>query len=353
MTPLRPARSLRALAGTGAVALAAAALMTAAAVPASAEAPGPLGSEESFSFAVIGDVPYGAADVAEFPGKVADINADPSLDFAVHVCEIKNCSSECSDEYFARIRADFDAFEMPLVYTPGDNEWTDCHRVNNGAYNPLERLDALREAFFAEPGMTLGARMPVRSQAGLGLPENVSFGVQRVAFAAVHVVGSNNSTLPWTGLGETEPTQEQLAEVAHRTEAGLALLRETFAAAKQRQDRAVVVFTQADMFDPGYQDGWAIDAFTPFVQALIDEATAFGGPVYLVDGDSHVYHEDSPLAPGSEWLARYGVAGSAANLRRVTVEGAAGVGSWLRFSVAPHAVRDEDVVSWAHVAYTV
>lgn len=50
-------------------------------------------------------------------------------------------------------------------------------------------------------------------------------------------------------------------------------------------------------------------------------------PVYLVDGDGHVYHEETPLAPGSEWLARYGVTGSAANLQRVTLEGAAGVGS--------------------------
>ncbi|WP_077490048.1 hypothetical protein [Sinomonas mesophila] len=346
----RPARSLRALAGAGAVALAAAAFSTAPAF--AGEAPGPRGSEESLSFAVIGDVPYGAPDVETFPAKVADINADASLGFAVHVGDIKNGSSECTDAYFARIRADFDAFAMPLVYTPGDNEWTDCHRVNNGAYNPLERLGALREVFFDEPGKTLGATMPVRSQAERGLPENVSFGTQRVAFAAVHIVGSNNSTLPWTGLGETEPTAQQFAEVADRTEAGLALLRETFAAAKQRQDRAVVVFTQADMFDPGYQDGWPIDAFTPFVQALVDEATAFGGPVYLVDGDSHVYHEDSPLAPGSEWLARYGVTGSAANLHRVTVEGAAGVDSWLRFSVAPNAGRDEDVVTWSHVAYT-
>ncbi len=34
------------------------------------------------------------------------------------------------------------------MYVPGDNEWTDCHRVNNGGYNALERLDFIRRTLF-------------------------------------------------------------------------------------------------------------------------------------------------------------------------------------------------------------
>ena len=98
----------------------------------------------STSFAVIGDVPYGAAQIAAFPGWVDRINAQPGLDLAFHVGDIKNGSSPCTDEYNAMIREQFDRFEMPLLYTPGDNEWTDCHRPAAGTYNPLERLDAVR-----------------------------------------------------------------------------------------------------------------------------------------------------------------------------------------------------------------
>jgi hypothetical protein len=29
----------------------------------------------------------------------------------------------------------------PLVYVPGDNEWTDCHRTNDGSYGNPERLE--------------------------------------------------------------------------------------------------------------------------------------------------------------------------------------------------------------------
>ena len=45
---------------------------------------------------------------------------------------------------------------MLVVLTPGDNEWTDCHRVAAGEYQPLERLAKLREVFYPVPGMTIG-----------------------------------------------------------------------------------------------------------------------------------------------------------------------------------------------------
>ena len=105
-----------------------------------------------FSFGVIGDVPYGAAEIAAFPGKVDRINADPDLRFTVHVGDTKSGSSLCTDDYNTFIKGQFDRFAKPLVYTPGDNEWTDCHRPAAGRYNPLERLSAIRSTFFAHPG---------------------------------------------------------------------------------------------------------------------------------------------------------------------------------------------------------
>ena len=87
----------------------------------------------SHSFAVIGDVPYGPAQVEAFPSWVDRINAEPGLDLAFHVGDIKNGSSVCSDDYFAFIREQLDRFVMPLLYTPGHNEWTDCHRTADGA----------------------------------------------------------------------------------------------------------------------------------------------------------------------------------------------------------------------------
>src|SRR3978361_802695 len=206
------------------------------------------------------------------------------------------------------IKADFDRFRDPLVYTVGDNEWTDCHRPNNGGYNPLERLAAVRKVFFNQPGRTLG-RHPatVVSQADQGYSENVRYSRARVAFGVPHIVGSNNSLLPWTG--NTSATPEQTVEVLGRTAADIQLIRDTFAAATSHRDRAVVLMTQADMFDPTVTDPTFDEyyAFHPIVKAIAEESAAFHGPVYLFNGDSHVFNSDHPLAAGSPWLKLYGL----------------------------------------------
>lgn len=302
-----------------------------------------------YSFAVIGDVPYGEAQIKAFPSWVDQISAsDVKLTF--HVGDIKNGSSVCSDDYYNLIKSNFDRFTMPFVYTPGDNEWTDCHRTNNGAYQPLERLAKLRGTFFAQPGMTLGQPIKVDSQAKLGLPENVRMRRDGVQFAVVHVVGSNNDLKPWTGIGLNQPTAEQVAEEQARMAASIANIRDAFAQARRHHDRAVALLLQADMFDPTYEPKPDdISAFKPLVQALIDESNCFDGQVYLFDGDSHKYNVDQPLAQGSTWLTTYGVTGSS-NLTRITVDGDKNNVDWLKVTVnRPGADR---VLSWQQVPYT-
>lgn len=311
---------------------------------------------QAFAFGVIGDIPYGEAEIAKFPARIQDINADSALKFVTHVGDIKNGSSVCSDEYFANIRTQFDTFEHPLVFTPGDNEWVDCHRTNNGAYNPLERLDKLRDVFFDEPGKTLGATMPVKTQADLGLPENVRFTQNRVAFSVLNIQGSNNSLQPWTGLGETTATPEQLDEVEHRTDAVLALIRDTFAGAERRNDRAVVLMAQADMFDPSLLAAASanpdtMSGFREIVQAIIDETNSFDAPVYLINGDSHVFAENRPLAEGSPWLDIYGQP-AADDLQRITVDGSANATNYVRFTVAGNGADGADVLDWEKVPFS-
>ncbi|MDQ0574000.1 hypothetical protein QFZ29_000223 [Agromyces albus] len=345
-------RTVPLLGVAAALALIVSTALPAQATPGSSDAP----HDESFSFAVIGDVPYGSDQVARFPAMVSELNEQEELRFVSHLGDIKAGSAQCTDEYFAAIKAQFDRFEAPLVYTPGDNEWVDCHRANNGSYDPLERLDALRSLFFSNPGKTLGANMPV-TVPDSDLPENVTFGVQRVAFSVLNVQGSNNSLMPWSGLGLTEPTAAQLEEVASRTAADVEQLERTFADAKATNARAVVVMTQADMFDPfllragAAENPELVSGFQLIVEALAKGSRDFGGEVYLFNGDSHIYNDDSPLAAGSPWLEIYGQ-DSVDTLRRVTVEGAATSNEWLRVAVQPNSGAGEGVLSWERVPYT-
>ena len=168
----------------------------------------------SYTFAVIGDVPYGADQIAAFPRWIQQINADRAVRSVVHLGDIKNGSSVCSDEYFDLIRSDFDTFEDPLVYTPGDNEWTDCHRANNGAYDPLERLAHLREVFFDQPGRTLGEKQ-LNVEAQAGFPENVVYHRGEVTFAAANVPGTRNGLRARKGRNTTSrPTHAPSASAA-------------------------------------------------------------------------------------------------------------------------------------------
>jgi hypothetical protein len=307
------------------------------------------GQVDSYTFAVIGDIPYGPAQIAGFPKVVQQINADPQVQFVTHLGDIKDGSSVCSDEYFAQVKAQFDKFSDPLVYTVGDNEWTDCHRANNGSYDPLERLAKVRSTFFGKPGYTLGQHpAKVTSQAAQGIPEDVRYTRANVAFAALHIVGSNNSLAPWTG--KTGPTPQQTAEVLGRTAGVIQSIRETFAQARAEHNKSVVLQTQADMFDPTVANPTYADyfAFQPIVQAIAQESADFPGPVYLFNGDSHVYNDDQPLAAGSKWLSLYGVTEPVSNLTRVTVDGSTAVNNYLRVTIDP---RDRNVLSWTRVPF--
>jgi hypothetical protein len=313
----------------------------------------PHGSEHgrggTYTFAVIGDIPYGDAQIANFPNVIKQINADPAVQLVDHLGDIKSGSTVCSDEYFAKIKSEFDTFADPLVYTVGDNEWTDCHRANNGSYNPLERLAKIREVFFPKPGYTLGQH-PARvvSQTEQGYPEDVRYTRDRVSFAALHIVGSNNSLAPWTG--NTAPTPQQTAEVLGRTAAVIQSIRETFAQAREAHNRSVVLLTQADMFDPTVPNAAFADyyGFQPIVQAIAQESASFHGPVYLFNGDSHIYNSDKPLDVGSKWLSFYGATKAAPNLSRVTVDGSTGVNNYLRVTIDPY---NPAVLSWTKVPF--
>jgi glycerophosphoryl diester phosphodiesterase len=285
-------------------------------------------SKHAVTVAVIGDTPYGAAQIPQFPNLVADINADPRVRTALHVGDIKNGSTRCDDSYFATIAGYFGGFADPLVYTPGDNEWTDCHRANNGAYLPTERLAALRQVFFPQPGATLGAAMDVdpqsRDRAHRAFVENVRWSTADVTFATAHVVGSNNGLAPWfsaTGQpGETPAqTSERRAEVEARTNAAVAWIDGAFDAAERQHHRGVVLAMQADTYTFGGS------GFAAISERIADRAAGFDGDVLVLQGDTHDFLVDHPVV-------------EAPNLTRVVVEGET-VSEWLALTVDPAGPR--------------
>jgi hypothetical protein len=259
---------------------------------ASAQSPGPPQAGPTFSFVAFGDMPYRVPqDFQKFEKLIGVINnLKPA--FSIHVGDIKSGSEPCTDEYMRGILSRFQRMDQPLVYTPGDNEWTDCHRQAAGRYNPRERLDKLRTIFFANPSQSLGKTpMPVEPQPKAQpqyakYVENARFWKNGVLFVTVHVVGSNN------GFEASEI--EAAAEFFDRNKANVAWLEDSFKIAREQSAKAIVIAMQANFYDirQKFPAMPTASGFIDTVRAIDRGARAFQKPMLVIQGDEHEFEID-------------------------------------------------------------
>ncbi len=237
---------------------------------------------KKFEFIAFGDMPYRLpGDYARFENLIKAVNREKPA-FSVHVGDFKSGSTVCSDEYFNKIFGYFESFSRPLIYTPGDNEWTDCNREAAGKFDPLERLALLRKMFFKEP-KSLGQKKILLSTQGSNpqfarYVENVAWEHGGIQFATIHLVGSSNN---FKGTDNTE--------FLEREKANLAWMDEIFNKAKDK--KGLVFFTQADMF----YGGKIVPVFKGICDKLSELSRIYGKPVLWVNGDSHRFIVDKPL----------------------------------------------------------
>ncbi|MBI2744655.1 MAG: metallophosphoesterase [Burkholderiales bacterium] len=247
---------------------------------------------QPLSFALFGDTPYSRLEREQLPAMLAAMGRD-KLAFAVHAGDIKNGSSHCSDEVFLDMLGLFQAAPLPLVYVPGDNEWTDCHRANNGPYDPLERLTRLRELFFQSDD-TLGARpfrleRQSRDPAYAAYRENVRWEQRGALFVGLNLPGSENNYHGTRGSGGP------VAEFIERSEANRVWLAQAFALARVRRLAGVLIVVQGN---PGFEAaraGQPRPGYRDFIAQLRKETEAYAGQVVLVHGDTHRQQINQPL----------------------------------------------------------
>ena len=347
---------------------------------ASAGSPQPR-QDDVTTIAVFGDNPYGTnpADVSQnlaLPGLVDAINADPDVSLVTHIGDIHSGKQYCTQAYDQQVFDLWKNFSDPLVYTPGDNETTDCHKKaeGGGAYNsttsqidyvldsdgnpvdyakgdPVANLDLIRSTFFPHPNVTLGARKQlVLSQAtaydrrypsDAKFVENVLWYQAGVLFVTIDLPGgSNNDTDVWYGAPVETAAQTQAR--TERTQADLHWLDTAFAAAKLTHAKGVVIGAQADMWDP--EKGASHQAgYEPFVQSIASHTSDYAKPVLMINGDSHTYRSDNPLSPTAActWelstpcVSDYSIhpGYDVANFHRVVVHGSTTPLEWLKITV--------------------
>jgi len=232
----------------------------------------------------------------------------------------------------------------PLVYVPGDNEWTDCHRLSNGGYDALERLAYLRKTMFATTGSLGKRRMPLvhQGQPGEKFVENTRFSHRGIVFVALNVPGSNNNKIlddkdcSHQSARTATQCEASNAEYLERDAANILWLQQAFAAARGNEARGLVLVIQADPgFDlpetPGKDESQEprVSGYRNFMEKLVAETEQFKGEVLLVHGDTHFFKMDKPLYSPDRLLT---------NLTRLQTFGSPLI-HWVRVSVDPRSAH--------------
>jgi hypothetical protein len=268
-------------------------------------------TDSTYEVGLFGDMPYGDYGRSQFPDVVADINST-RLAFSLFDGDTKNGSEPCyadphpedpanptpdkavadaahPDVYRAALSR-FAEFNAPVVYLPGDNEWTDCDRPSTaGGFvsDSSDRLAYLRKLSYPDD-RSLGRRTMRLTRQSAAYPENVRWTRGPVTYLGLNIPGSDNN---FADGGKNGPAAEGQAEYAARNAANLEWLRSGFAAAKAGHSKGVLIVIQADMWDPTA----ALTHFADTKKELFLQTTAFDGKVVLVNGDSHSFETDKPL----------------------------------------------------------
>ena len=249
-------------------------------------------SAQPVSFGLFGDTPYGRWEREQLPELMGEMDRE-DLAFVVHDGDIKSGSSVCSDEVLRDILGLFQASRHPLIFVPGDNEWTDCHRNNNGGYDPLERLGKLRELFFAGDS-ALGQRplaleRQSRDPAYASYRENVRWEAGGALFVGLNLPGTENN------FHGTARSGGPSVEFVQRSAANRAWLAQAFAHARTHKLAGILIVIQANPDFDDFNAGRPRPGYHGFLTQLREETQAFPGRVVLVHGDSHRHQINQPM----------------------------------------------------------
>ncbi len=297
---------------------------------------------------LFGDLPYGAVARAQYPALLSDLN-DHDLAFSVFDGDLKaGGDGACTDALYTTALANFNSLSAPLIFTPGDNDWTDCwgrYGPGTGGFDPEERLSHERELYFSTP-RSLGKRtIALARQSDVPGPyaaysENARWRKGPVVYATLNVQGSNDNFAHTDNAEDVgaAPYTRSPAEIARqdaehgaRLAADLQWLADTFAYAKSTHAQGVMIIWQAD---PNFNNEQHLaspadyDGYTEILAALRTATIAFPGQVALIHGDSHYFKVDQPL------LADDGTV--LGNFTRVETWGAGNV-HWVSAVVDPSA----------------
>lgn len=278
-----------------------------------------------FSFIVIGDTPYTPADDVMLSKAIPAVISD-NPPFIIHIGDYKGGGSPCTafhDDKHGKMLAELSP--IPVVYTPGDNEWTDCDRNLSPAtgrpYSELARLNLIRARIAGNTPKTSQAPTIERQKTQT---ENATWTYKGVRFLTVSVAGTNNGRDQV--LGDPVANAGEAADM--RDIANLSWIEQAFQTALRENARAVILALHADITNvsrktedeicpkgAASENKVSCDAHTKIRFLIRDSALAFQKPVLVIHGDT------SPFTLNQSFAGE-----DAPNLWRLNAAGDAGPG---------------------------
>lgn len=277
-------------------------LLAALACQAAGAAP-PAGRSGGFQFGVIGHSFQKGADDEPLKQALRETNlAQPAF---VVATGIKAASESCSDRLYNQRKELLGDSVPPLVLSLAASDWSAC-KNSAGRSNAIERLNRLREVFFADDN-ALGKRKLDLSRLSSNAKfrsyaENAHWEYGKVLFATINLPANNNHYLPEAGRN---------SEFEDRLVANRAWLKRLFAMAQRRKLDGIVLFSDGDLqllqdeessLLSGFnskQDGFASPRRQ--IKAL---AKDFSGKVLMVD--TQTARDKKPARPEITWRDNLG-----------------------------------------------
>ncbi|MFX1803299.1 hypothetical protein P5W98_06260 [Paraburkholderia sp. A1BS-2L] len=244
-------------------------------------------SSPRYSFAVVANVVTEPGDEATLQRLIDAIGRDPQISFVVYDGNLKGPHETCTDHLYDRRRALLDASRAPLVFVPGQRDWTTCGSAGAGGYDPVERLDFLRQNFFTETNSLGQSPLTLTRESEVSrfrpYRENTRWQLGDTVFIALNAPNGNNHFLNAGGRN---------GEFEDRVIANGFWLEHAAEFARRRNARAIVIFMQGDAMPEQYErkDRFAWlrfrrtprDGYTELRHSLTKLAETFRGPVILV-----------------------------------------------------------------------
>lgn len=213
---------------------------------------------------------------------------------------IKGAKEPCSDRLYAERRELMDSAARPLVLLPAGSDWTDC-RNSNGKSNAIERLNRIRELFFATPEALGKGKLALNRQSAIAkfrdYAENAYWEHENILFVTLNVPARNNHYLTEAGRN---------SEYEDRMVANRAWLQRAFLLAKRKKLPGMVLLMEGDIGAHVEQGFFARlaqnkDGFTETRRLVRTLADKYPGQLLLVDT-----RKQDKAAPAIEWNKNIG-----------------------------------------------